>query len=282
MNIINTDLLPPLFDQVLTHYGGMTPWQYARSDIVKAFENGIVNAAADRVRTARALGEEEEQFSEYVELKTFDRLSGANLSRAALIEQLNLTVPLDSVVLEIAVLLVEAQIDLRLKGTDSFNLSGIEFRRGKQSADDIAKWCQGVLEMTMQGAANDTRGFWSAFRRQRPEGLRILVEGIQLSATLRDAVPYTIRVAWPLVEPLLAEPGQDKRIRLLHISDLHLVEDLREQGRKMNTRHHATASTSSTSSTKPKSPWIHLYQCATVVENHPRSRQTPVEVLVLT
>jgi 3',5'-cyclic AMP phosphodiesterase CpdA len=231
MNTINTDLLPPLFDQVLTYYGNTTPSQYARSDIVKALENGIVNAAADSVRAARALGEEVS--SKDVELKTVDRLSGANLSRTALIEQLRTTVLFDSVVLEIAVLLLEAQIDLRLKSSDSFDLSGIKFMKDRESSGEIANWCQGVLESTMRGTANDTPGFWSAFRRQPPEGLRILVEGIQFSATLRDAVPYTISVAWRLVEPLLAEPGQDKPIRLLHISDLHLVEDLREQGRSM-------------------------------------------------
>jgi len=231
MNTLNTDLLPPLFDQVLANYGGIAPWPYARSDIVKAIENGIVNAAADSVRAARAL--ERVDSSEYVELQTFDRLSGANLSRAALIDQLQRTLLLDTVVLEIAVLLVEAQIDLRLKGSESFNLSGIEFVKARGDSNDIAKWCQSVLESTMQGAANDTPTFWSSFRRQRPEGLRILVEGIQFSATLRDAVPYKIRVAWRLVEPLLSESRQDERIRLLHISDLHLVEDIREPGRNL-------------------------------------------------
>jgi 3',5'-cyclic AMP phosphodiesterase CpdA len=54
-----------------------------------------------------------------------------------------------------------------------------------------------------------------------------------LSATLRDAVPYKIRIEKRLVEPLLAESRQDERIRLLHISDLHLVEDITETGRDM-------------------------------------------------
>jgi len=177
----------------------------------------------------------EQDSSDYVELRTFDRLSGANLSRAALIEQLQRTVPLDTVVLEIALLLVEAQIDLRLKGGNGkgFKLSGIEFVNEEGHSADIAGWCQSVLHSTMQGAANDTPTFWSSFRRQRPEGLRILVEGIQFSATLRDAVPYKIRVDTRLVEPLLAESRQNERIRLLHVSDLHLVEDITEPGRSM-------------------------------------------------
>jgi 3',5'-cyclic AMP phosphodiesterase CpdA len=232
MNTLNTDLLPPLFDQVLSHYGTATSLPYARSDIVKALENGIVNAAADSVRATRELGNEDPL--EHAELRTFDRLSGDSLSRAALIEQLRRTIPLDTVILEIAVLLIEAQIDLRLKGRKSFNFSGIEFVNEVEDRHaDIAAWCQSVLDSTMQGAADDTPTFWSSFRRHRPEGLRILVEGIQLSATLRDAVPYKIRVKMSLVEPLLAESRQDERIRLLHISDLHLVEDITELGRSM-------------------------------------------------
>jgi 3',5'-cyclic AMP phosphodiesterase CpdA len=54
---------------------------------------------------------------------------------------------------------------------------------------------------------------------------------LQLSATLRDAVPYKIRVATYLVEPLLIEIRNDERVRLLHISDLHLVEDLTDPRR---------------------------------------------------
>jgi 3',5'-cyclic AMP phosphodiesterase CpdA len=230
----NTDLLPPLFDQVLSHYGDGAAGPDTRSDIVTALENGIVDAAADSVRSARMLPDwsKSKETGEVTELKTVDRLSGTNLSRAALIEQLQTTVPLSRVVLEIALLLIEAQIDLRLKRGKSFELSGIEFVC-ENTEEDIASWCQSILQSTLQGTTNDTPSVWSRLGPHHPAGLRILVEGMQLSATLRDAVPYKIRVKNHLIDPKLAEPRPDARIRLLHISDLHLVEDITEEGRSL-------------------------------------------------
>jgi len=49
---------------------------------------------------------------------------------------------------------------------------------------------------------------------------------LQLSATLRTAVPYTINVDWSLIEPFLPQKASDDHIRVLHISDLHLTENL--------------------------------------------------------
>jgi len=56
--------------------------------------------------------------------------------------------------------------------------------------------------------------------------LRVFVECLQLSATLRTAVPYTINVDWSLIEPFLPQKASDDHIRVLHISDLHLTENL--------------------------------------------------------
>lgn len=52
MGVLNTDLLPPLFDQILTHYTGPRAPLYARDHIIRALENGILNAVAERQRAA--------------------------------------------------------------------------------------------------------------------------------------------------------------------------------------------------------------------------------------
>ena len=235
MSTPNTDLLPPLFDRILDYYGESTIGARTRADIIKALENGIVIAAADHERAAAQLPDEQRNAAgNTIDLTTFDRLSGDHLSRAALCEELQTTLSLGSLVIEIAVLLVEAQIDLRLKAAESFKLAGIEFARKVRqegSSDHIARWCQDVLESTLQGSQSDVPTLWNRVGKHRPEGLRVLVESLQLSATLRDALPYTIKVDKRLVDPLLTKSRAHKQIRLLHISDLHLVEDLTDPQR---------------------------------------------------
>jgi hypothetical protein len=153
MRIPNTDLLPPLFDQILAYSGELAVGPYTRADIIKAFENGIINAAADHERAAAKIpGYEPEAAETTINLTTFDRLSGDHLSRAALTEELHTTLSLGRVVIEIAVLLVEAQIDLRLKVARSFKLAGIEFERKNAPSDNIARWCQDILLPTLQGS----------------------------------------------------------------------------------------------------------------------------------
>ena len=93
---------------------------------------------------------------------------------------------LDGSILEVALLLVEAQIDLRLKGAGKFKISGIEFTSGAErfSSSDT-DWCKSVLAATLQGATEDKPTVWSTFGERKPAGLRVLVETIQLSAALR-------------------------------------------------------------------------------------------------
>src|SRR5262249_42379975 len=122
MSSPNTDLLPPLFDQILAQYEEESSATYTRADIIKAFENGVINAAAERERLPGRQG------SGAVELNTFDRLSGDHLSRAALSDDLQRSLFLSRLVVEIALLLIEAQIDLRLKASGRFKLAGIEFQ----------------------------------------------------------------------------------------------------------------------------------------------------------
>lgn len=89
MSIPNTDLLPPLFDQILAYYGEGTAGVDSRSDIINVLLNGIVNAAADRERAAAKLPDYKPSGAETtINLTTFDRLSGDHLSRAALTEEL--------------------------------------------------------------------------------------------------------------------------------------------------------------------------------------------------
>src|SRR4051812_10775057 len=112
MSIPNTDLLPPLFDQILAHYGGGTAGVHSRAEIISVLLNAIINAAADRERAAAKLPDHETSGAETtIDLRTFDRLSGDHLSRAALTEEMQTTLSLGRLVIELAVLLVEAQID---------------------------------------------------------------------------------------------------------------------------------------------------------------------------
>src|SRR5882724_5894516 len=112
MDIPNTDLLPPLFDQVLTHYGENIIAPYGRREIINILANEIVNVAVDRQRSAEMVPGYDGSQDAAVELTTFDRLSGEHLSRADLSEKLQMTLSLNKLVIEIALLLVEAQIDL--------------------------------------------------------------------------------------------------------------------------------------------------------------------------
>ena len=103
---------------------------YSRAEIISVLLNGIINAAADRERAAAKLPDHETSGAETtIDLRTFDRLSGDHLSRAALTEEMQTTLSLGRLVIELAVLLVEAQIDLRLKVAKSFHVCHIEFVR---------------------------------------------------------------------------------------------------------------------------------------------------------
>lgn len=236
---INSDSLPPIFDQVVSHFGDRAAGPSTREDIVNALFTAIINAAADNARKILRIShvkrEENVKKEEevYPALQTSDRLSGVNLSRAQLVEQIQMVVPLSTQILEIALLLIESQIDLRLKGAKDFNLSGIHFSLNIRKAGDIASWCQSILPSILQGAAADRPTIWQRLSRHRPEGIRILVEGLPLAATLREAVPYKIEVENFVLDRLMVRNDEDHRIRLLHISDLHMVQEIAEPGRKL-------------------------------------------------
>src|SRR4029077_12965085 len=163
MYVTNTDLLPPLFDQILDYFEVKGSGPLFREDIVKGLENGIVNAAATycRMQLSNALRPQTDPVAQvavpkidgHVSLKTSDRLSGSDLSRAALVQQLHANVELtqsnpslDTTLIEIALLLTEAQIDLRLEGGESFKIAGIEFARAPGVRNEHpAEWCRSIL-----------------------------------------------------------------------------------------------------------------------------------------
>lgn len=238
MTRLNSDLLPPIFDQVVAHFGGNAVGSDTRADIVDTLLNVIANAVADNVREMR-LTQATDKGDGYPDLQTSDRLSGESLSRARIASQMQETVALSPPVLETALLLIESQIDLRIKrnGKHGFKFRGIRFYLDETQESDISSWCQGILPSIMQGASNDRSTIWQRLERHRPEGIRILIEGLQLAATLRDAVPYKISVDKYLIDPLVLERNVDSasRVRMLHISDLHLVEDITEPGRKLTS-----------------------------------------------
>jgi hypothetical protein len=225
MNVPNTDLLPPLFDKIRASYARATGNVYVRSDIVRALENGLINAAADHQREREAMPGHAPR-SDPIDLRTVDRLSGEHLSRAALTEQIQSVSLLDASLVEIALLMIEAQIDLRLGANRKFKLGGIEFALPEGAEHNVAAWCRGVLEPALRGTAGDVPTFWSRVGQRVPEGIRTFAEALPLSAALREAAPYTIRVDRRLVDPLLDKPRAEGHIRVLHVSDLHLVENL--------------------------------------------------------
>lgn len=235
MTASNSDLLPPIFDQVVPYFGDREVGPKAREDIVNALIKTIINAAVDNVKemlqTPNGNGYEER----YPDLRTSDRLSGTSLSRARLVEEIQMIMPLSPPTLETALILIESQIDLRLKRVEGFEVSGIRFSldNGVKEARDVASWCQGILPSILQGMASDRSTIWSRLARHRPERIRILVEGLQLAATLREAVPYRIKVREFLIDPFVKGSTEKCRIRMLHISDLHMVEEITEPGRRL-------------------------------------------------
>jgi predicted MPP superfamily phosphohydrolase len=241
--VANTDLLPPLFDQVLDYFEVNQSGPMVRQDIVQTLENGIVNAAAAayRRRQLEELSDQPKGGERNIELRTSDRLSGTDISRAALALQLQNQTGLAATLMEIALLLVEAQIDLRLKGGDAFKISGIAFSHAADAAPEVtaeaaADWCRVILNTTLQSSGADRPTLWFApWRKAKPAATRVLVETIQLSATLRTALPYIIRVDRHLIDGLLGNKRATRAVRLLHVSDLHIANQLSASGGRQLT-----------------------------------------------
>jgi 3',5'-cyclic AMP phosphodiesterase CpdA len=169
-----------------------------------------------------------------VTLQTFDRLSGPRLSRTDLTQQIAAALSLSEQVVDIALLLIEAQIDLRFKSNPKFSFNDVSFRKpdgslGGDGDTDATAWCHGIVDLTLRASTQDRPNIWNRWRGYRPEGLRVLVESLQLSATLRYAAPYCIDVIRSKVEQRVSDPK--RFIRLLHISDLHMVADVTDPQR---------------------------------------------------
>ena len=270
MPALNSDLLPPIFEQVLVHFGHRKVGAYVRQDIVRTLESGLVNAAAvlEREKSLRTIQDNGAAPGGPTVLKTSDRLSGADFSRTALVELLQQHTGLLPEVLEIALLLIEAQIDLRLKGCGKFKISGIEFASiDGQAVAGVADWSKAVLQASIQRATEDRPSIWSAFSWRRNAGIQVLVETIQLGAAQRDALPYRVTIDRTLIEPLLAEPRNGSTIRLLHVSDLHLALELREEGRKLPS---------------PVGAPTHSFEAARLVAGAVRSLSPRYDLLVAT
>jgi hypothetical protein len=237
MSSFNSDLLPPIFDQVAAHFGERAVGPDIRASIVKTLHLAIVKAAAENVKEMLQTQKWKDEGGDYPELQTSDRLSGASLSRARLVEQMQTVVQLAPPVLETALLFIESQIDLRLnrRRTEGFELWGIRFSLADRE-NDITSWCKGILSSILQGASDDRSTIWRRLWHHQPEGIRILVEGLQFAATLRDAVAYKIKVERYHIDPIVKGSHEDSgsRIRVLHISDLHMVENITERGRKLS------------------------------------------------
>jgi hypothetical protein len=191
MNVVNIDLLPPLYDQILGYFGIKSSGTQIRADIIKNLKSCFVDAAVRQYNneTDEALRPKmgtshhvpKSGNSEYVSLKTSDRLSGSDLSRAALAKLLreNVELPqenpsLGATLIEIALLLIEAQIDLRLQSGAPFKIDGIEYSRGfgERSNEwnaETTDWCRSILASAIQSATEDKSTIWSlsASRFQR-------------------------------------------------------------------------------------------------------------------
>jgi len=240
---LNSDILPPIFDHVVLHFGDKMAGPETRLAIVQELLTGIMNAAAANARVNQKKDMWEET---YPDLHTSDRLSGPYLSRAELVEKIQTIVPLNPPVLETALILIESQIDLRLKRGRVLELSGVSISLDSEEAGDIVSWCQSTLPPILEGVASDRSTFWLRWTRRQREAIRIFVEGLQLAATLREAVPYRIKVDKLRINKPVTRTER-ALIRVLHISDLHLVENIFERGRRLywpfgvNSHEHAAA-----------------------------------------
>jgi 3',5'-cyclic AMP phosphodiesterase CpdA len=233
---VNSDILPPIFNDMVSHIRGAAETANVRKAVVDAFVTAVANVAAANVRE-RVRNALEEMSSRDSEIMTSDRLSGGGLTRADLVQQIQDAVQLAPAVLELALLLIESQIDLRLNQnrTGSLNLGGIHFTLGAHPTGDLASWFTALLPSVVRGVASDRSTPWSRLGIHQPEALRIFAEGLRMQATFREPVPYRISVDKFLLDPLAMrrEEDEDARIRVAHISDLHLVHNIKEEGRKL-------------------------------------------------
>ena len=227
MNVSSVDLLPSIFDQVVRHESAETPIRDLRQNIVTVLRRCILTAAAAKLRDDM-LKVQAEADPNNVTMETFDRLSGFYLSRTELTRQIASVVLLEEHVVEVALLLIEAQIDLRFRSNETFSFGDVTFGRHSGRGTTTA-WCQNLISLTLQASMEDKPSIWNRLHKSRPEAIRVLVQGLQFGAALREAAPYSISIARGAVESQVST--RRKAIRLLHISDLHMVEDLTNPAR---------------------------------------------------
>jgi 3',5'-cyclic AMP phosphodiesterase CpdA len=224
----NIDLLPTIFDKIVEHLSHDSFTFEQRIDLVARLLSYISRSAANNARGQDRPNKD----AELPALITSDRLSGGGLSRDRLVDHIRHDVRIGSDLIEIALLLIEAQIDLSLATGKEFKVDRIIFSlEGVNENENLTSWCQKVIPSALEGVSSHRPTLWSRIVRRQSEGLRILVEGLQISATMRLAVPYRIKVPDDEIDALLENQGPPAAIRLIHVSDLHLVEEITEKGR---------------------------------------------------
>jgi hypothetical protein len=232
MRVINTDILPPIYDQVIAYFKGNVFDSNIRAEIIYELVNAIADAA---IANIRANNRNDTGKNDSAIIITSDRLSGEYLSRSQIIKRISTLVSLTPDTLEIALLLIESQIDLRLGGSERFEIGDILFEKCEGNKGDIAnhtEWCRDILPHTLRGASLIRAPLRLPLMHRHTEGIRILIEGLQLSAALRKAFPYKITVNECLVQPRRESVQTNSNsIRILHISDLHMTELIEERGR---------------------------------------------------
>jgi predicted phosphodiesterase len=174
---------------------------------------------------------------EYPPLTTYDRLSGRNLSRSALVNRISAQLGLSAQLIEIAILLVEAHMDLALATQKKIVVRDIEFsycvelQSGERPRRDVdhTMWSRELHAQILKGITKDRFLLFS--KSKRSADIDMLSQGLLVGAAFRLAAPLQIIVPENTIDSIIE--GLDKfkpAVRILQISDLHFGDDIYDKG----------------------------------------------------
>lgn len=241
MRITENDLLPQIFDAIVERFAHspFSPRQRAFSprqrmdfelNLVQLIQANVLEAVRNKGRqneTKELMDDNSQEKIQcnYPPVYTSDRLSGSPLSRQEIIRQLEPTIGLPSEILQIALLLVEARIDLALSVSSMVEVGSLVFCSQATNPKEGANWCQDILRLTLSGIAQEQQHSFVSRVGKQTKNLDVIKMSLEASVALRQPVRYAIYAIDKAVE---TRPGESysSTIRMLHISDLHFVDDI--------------------------------------------------------
>jgi hypothetical protein len=230
MRITENDLLPQIFDGMVYRFAHSTFSPPQRVDfelrLVQIIQASVVEAVRNKGRqndTKELIDENsrEKVYCNYLPVYTSDRLSGSPLSRQEIIEKLAPEIGLPSDIVQIALLLVEARIDLALSVSRIVEIGNLVFYSQAINPKEGASWCQDILSLTLSGIAQEQQ-----HSGKQTKNLDVIKMSLEASVALRQPVRYEIYLKDTVVETRTGKEAHDLNIRIVHISDLHFVDDI--------------------------------------------------------